>query len=160
MKNKWTATGVSICDRTVGNWLNGIGFPYRKDEPKLVLRSKEKRTRLHWPTEKQSWSADDLMKMVFNDESWIYICQGDDGETFVWCNSNETCQNECLKKTRTFTNTFMTYCCLSDKLPRKLLSQQSIHKYTMKFWRIFFLINLPPSKAIMSLKYKGLLGEK
>lgn len=32
MKKKWVKTEVNLCDRTVINWLNEIGFIYRKDK--------------------------------------------------------------------------------------------------------------------------------
>lgn len=59
MKNKWPESGVNVCDRTVKNWLNEVGFTYGKAKGKPPLTPKKKTTRLQWSKEKQSWSADD-----------------------------------------------------------------------------------------------------
>ena len=69
MKNKWAETGVNVCDRTVRNRLNEMRFTYRKAKRKPALTPKQKKTRLQWAKEKQSWSVDDWMKVKFSDES-------------------------------------------------------------------------------------------
>uniref|UniRef100_A0A3B3YRI5 Transposase Tc1-like domain-containing protein n=1 Tax=Poecilia mexicana TaxID=48701 RepID=A0A3B3YRI5_9TELE len=87
MKHKWEEAGVNVCDRTVRNRLKEMGFQYRKAKRKPALTPKHKRTRLQWAKERQSWTVDDWMKVVFSDESIICIGQGDDAGTFVWCRS-------------------------------------------------------------------------
>uniref|UniRef100_A0A3B5PSX5 Transposase Tc1-like domain-containing protein n=1 Tax=Xiphophorus maculatus TaxID=8083 RepID=A0A3B5PSX5_XIPMA len=84
MKHKWEEVGVNVCDRTVRNRLKEMGFQYRKAKRKPALTPKHKRTRLQWAKERQSWTVDDWMKVVFSDESRICIGQGDDAGTFVW----------------------------------------------------------------------------
>uniref|UniRef100_A0A672Q5G6 Transposase Tc1-like domain-containing protein n=1 Tax=Sinocyclocheilus grahami TaxID=75366 RepID=A0A672Q5G6_SINGR len=69
MKNKWLESGVNVCDRTVRNRLNKMGFTYRKAKRKPALTPKQKTTRLQWSKEKQSWSVHDWMKVIFSDES-------------------------------------------------------------------------------------------
>uniref|UniRef100_A0A3B5QR73 Transposase Tc1-like domain-containing protein n=1 Tax=Xiphophorus maculatus TaxID=8083 RepID=A0A3B5QR73_XIPMA len=78
MKHKWEEVGVNVCDRTVRNRLKEMGFQYRKAKRKPALTPKHKRTRLQWAKERQSWTVDDWMKVVFSDESRICIGQGDD----------------------------------------------------------------------------------
>uniref|UniRef100_A0A3B5PUG8 Transposase Tc1-like domain-containing protein n=1 Tax=Xiphophorus maculatus TaxID=8083 RepID=A0A3B5PUG8_XIPMA len=82
MKHKWEEVGVNVCDRTVRNRLKEMGFQYRKAKRKPALTPKHKRTRLQWAKERQSWTVDDWMKVVFSDESRICIGQGDDAGTF------------------------------------------------------------------------------
>uniref|UniRef100_A0A671NXU9 Uncharacterized protein n=1 Tax=Sinocyclocheilus anshuiensis TaxID=1608454 RepID=A0A671NXU9_9TELE len=57
MKHKWAETGVNVCDRTVINRLNEMRFKYRKAKRKPALTPKQKKTRLQWAKEKQSWSV-------------------------------------------------------------------------------------------------------
>uniref|UniRef100_A0A3B5PUV6 Transposase Tc1-like domain-containing protein n=1 Tax=Xiphophorus maculatus TaxID=8083 RepID=A0A3B5PUV6_XIPMA len=76
MKHKWEEVGVNVCDRTVRNRLKEMGFQYRKAKRKPALTPKHKRTRLQWAKERQSWTVDDWMKVVFSDESRICIGQG------------------------------------------------------------------------------------
>uniref|UniRef100_A0A3B5QUP0 Transposase Tc1-like domain-containing protein n=1 Tax=Xiphophorus maculatus TaxID=8083 RepID=A0A3B5QUP0_XIPMA len=75
MKHKWEEVGVNVCDRTVRNRLEEMGFQYRKAKRKPALTPKHKRTRLQWAKERQSWTVDDWMKVVFSDESRICIGQ-------------------------------------------------------------------------------------
>ena len=90
-----------------------MGFTYRKAKRKPALTPKQKKPRLQWAEEKQSWSMDDWMKVIFIDESQICIGQGDDTGTFVWCSSNETYKDDCLKKTIKFPHSFMIWGCMS-----------------------------------------------
>uniref|UniRef100_A0A3B1JB81 Transposase Tc1-like domain-containing protein n=1 Tax=Astyanax mexicanus TaxID=7994 RepID=A0A3B1JB81_ASTMX len=83
MKHKWEEAGANVCDRTVRNRLKEMGFQYRKAKRKPSLTPKHKRTRLQWAKERQSWTVDDWMKVIFSDESRICIGQGDDAGTFV-----------------------------------------------------------------------------
>ncbi|CAJ0966607.1 unnamed protein product [Ranitomeya imitator] len=76
-----------------------MGFTFRKAKRKPSLTPKQKKTRLQWATEKQSWTVDDWMKVLFSDESRICIGRGADAGTFVWCRSNEIYKDDCLKKT-------------------------------------------------------------
>uniref|UniRef100_A0A4W6BLW5 Transposase Tc1-like domain-containing protein n=1 Tax=Lates calcarifer TaxID=8187 RepID=A0A4W6BLW5_LATCA len=69
MRNKWEETGVNVCDRTVRNRLKEMGFTYRKAKRKPSLTPKQKKTRLQWAKEKQLWTVDDWMKVIFSDES-------------------------------------------------------------------------------------------
>uniref|UniRef100_A0A3B4Y4D5 Transposase Tc1-like domain-containing protein n=1 Tax=Seriola lalandi dorsalis TaxID=1841481 RepID=A0A3B4Y4D5_SERLL len=46
MRNKWTETGVDVCDRTVRNHLQEMGFTFRKAKRKPSLTPEQKRTRL------------------------------------------------------------------------------------------------------------------
>ncbi len=115
MRNKWAETGVNICDRTVRNGLKEMGFTYRKAKRKPSVTPKQKKTRLQWAKEKQSWTVDDWMKVIFSDESRICIGQGDDAGTFVWCRSNEIYEDDCLKKTCKFPQSLMIWSCMSGK---------------------------------------------
>ncbi len=56
-----------------------------------------KKTRFEWAKERQSWSVDDWMKVIFSDESQICNGQGDDSETLVLCRSNKRYKGDCLK---------------------------------------------------------------
>uniref|UniRef100_A0A672JJ44 Transposase Tc1-like domain-containing protein n=1 Tax=Salarias fasciatus TaxID=181472 RepID=A0A672JJ44_SALFA len=56
--------GVNVCDRTVQNGLKE-GFSYRKAKRKPSLMLQQKRTRLQWAKERQSWAVDDWMKCFF-----------------------------------------------------------------------------------------------
>uniref|UniRef100_A0A8B9GVX2 Transposase Tc1-like domain-containing protein n=1 Tax=Astyanax mexicanus TaxID=7994 RepID=A0A8B9GVX2_ASTMX len=76
MKHKWEEAGANVCDRTVRNRLKEMGFQYRKAKRKPSLTPKHKRTRLQWAKERQSWTVDDWMKVIFSDESRICIGQG------------------------------------------------------------------------------------
>uniref|UniRef100_A0A3B5QWB7 Tc1-like transposase DDE domain-containing protein n=1 Tax=Xiphophorus maculatus TaxID=8083 RepID=A0A3B5QWB7_XIPMA len=107
--------GVNVCDRTVRNRLKEMGFQYRKAKRKPALTPKHKRTRLQWAKERQSWTVDDWMKVVFSDESRICIGQGDDAGTFVWCRSSEIYEEACLKKTTKFPQSLMIWGCMSGK---------------------------------------------
>uniref|UniRef100_A0A3B1IMH6 Transposase Tc1-like domain-containing protein n=1 Tax=Astyanax mexicanus TaxID=7994 RepID=A0A3B1IMH6_ASTMX len=76
MKHTWEEAGANVCDRTVRNRLKEMGFQYRKAKRKPSLTPKHKRTRLQWAKERQSWTVDDWMKVIFSDESRICIGQG------------------------------------------------------------------------------------
>ncbi|CAJ0964526.1 unnamed protein product [Ranitomeya imitator] len=104
-----------LCDRTVRNRLKEMGFTYRKVKRKPSLTPKQKKTRLQWAKEKQSWTVDDWMKVLFSDESRICIGQGDDAGTFVWCRSNEIYKDDCLKRTCKFPQSLMIWGCMSGK---------------------------------------------
>uniref|UniRef100_A0A3B1JCI9 Tc1-like transposase DDE domain-containing protein n=1 Tax=Astyanax mexicanus TaxID=7994 RepID=A0A3B1JCI9_ASTMX len=95
MKHKWEEAGANVCDQTVRNRLKEMGFQYRK--------------------ERQSWTVDDWMKVIFSDESRICIGQGDDAGTFVWCRSSEIYEEACLKKTTKFPQSLMIWGCMSGK---------------------------------------------
>uniref|UniRef100_A0A672LFZ7 Transposase Tc1-like domain-containing protein n=1 Tax=Sinocyclocheilus grahami TaxID=75366 RepID=A0A672LFZ7_SINGR len=43
MKNTWAETGVNVCDRTVRNRLDEVGFTYRKAKRKPALTPKQTR---------------------------------------------------------------------------------------------------------------------
>uniref|UniRef100_A0AAR2K6C9 Transposase Tc1-like domain-containing protein n=1 Tax=Pygocentrus nattereri TaxID=42514 RepID=A0AAR2K6C9_PYGNA len=115
MKHKWEEAGANVCDRTVRNRLKEMGFQYRKAKRKPSLTPKQKRTRLQWAKERQSWTVDDWMKVIFSDESRICIGQGDDAETFVWCRSSEIYEEDCLKKATKFPQSLMIWGCMSGK---------------------------------------------
>jgi len=51
---------------------------------------KEKKTRLQRAKEKQSWTEDGWMKVIFRDESSICFGQTNYAGTFAWCRSSET----------------------------------------------------------------------
>ena len=61
------------------------------------------------------------MKVIFMNESRIYICQGDNNGTFVWCRSNETCKDNCQKKTSKFPKSFKISGCMSFKEPGEMI---------------------------------------
>uniref|UniRef100_A0A3B4TA56 Transposase Tc1-like domain-containing protein n=1 Tax=Seriola dumerili TaxID=41447 RepID=A0A3B4TA56_SERDU len=63
MRKKWMETGVDVCDRTVRNRLQEVGFTFRKAKRKPSLTPKQKRTRLQGAKEKHSWTVDDWMKV-------------------------------------------------------------------------------------------------
>lgn len=67
MRNKWAQTGARVSDRTVRNRLAEMGFSYRKAKRKPVLTYKHKKARLRWAKERQSWTVDDWMKVIFTD---------------------------------------------------------------------------------------------
>uniref|UniRef100_A0A3Q3AU23 Tc1-like transposase DDE domain-containing protein n=1 Tax=Kryptolebias marmoratus TaxID=37003 RepID=A0A3Q3AU23_KRYMA len=104
VRNKWEETGVNVCDRTVRNHLKEMGFTYSKAKRKL-----------QWAKERQSWTVDDWMKVIFSNESRICIGQGDDAGTFVWCCSSEIFADDCLKKTCRFPQSLMIWGCMSGK---------------------------------------------
>uniref|UniRef100_A0A3B3QGW8 Transposase Tc1-like domain-containing protein n=1 Tax=Paramormyrops kingsleyae TaxID=1676925 RepID=A0A3B3QGW8_9TELE len=114
------ASHTNVCDRTVRNWLREIEFRYRKAKHKPSLTPKQEKTRLQWAKEKQSWTVDDWMKVVFSDESRICIGQGDDAGMFVWCHPNETYKDDCLKKTSKFPQSLMIWGCMSGKGPGQM----------------------------------------
>uniref|UniRef100_A0A3Q2ZWT6 Transposase Tc1-like domain-containing protein n=1 Tax=Kryptolebias marmoratus TaxID=37003 RepID=A0A3Q2ZWT6_KRYMA len=115
MRNKWEETGVNVCDQTVRNHLKEMGFTYRKAKRKPLLTPKQRKTKLQWAKERQSWTVDDWMKVIFSDESQICIGQGDDVGTFVWCHSNEIYADICLKKMCKFPQSLMIWGCMSGK---------------------------------------------
>ncbi|XP_053499736.1 ganglioside-induced differentiation-associated protein 1-like 1 isoform X1 [Ictalurus furcatus] len=57
------------------------------------------------------------MKVIFSDESRMCIGQGDDAGTFVWCRTNETDKDDCLKKTIKFPHSLMIWGFMSGKGP-------------------------------------------
>uniref|UniRef100_A0A3B3XAG8 Transposase Tc1-like domain-containing protein n=1 Tax=Poecilia mexicana TaxID=48701 RepID=A0A3B3XAG8_9TELE len=63
MKHIGEEAGVNVCDRTVRNRLKEMGFQYRKAKRKPALKTKQKRTRLQWAKERQSWT---VVSAVFN----------------------------------------------------------------------------------------------
>ncbi|CAJ0960620.1 unnamed protein product [Ranitomeya imitator] len=67
-----------------------------------VPEGEREKTRLQLAKEKQLWTVDDQMKVIFSDESQICIGQGYDAGTFVWCRSNEIYKDDCLKRTCKF----------------------------------------------------------
>ncbi|KAL7380620.1 hypothetical protein ABVT39_020779 [Epinephelus coioides] len=151
MRNKWEETGVNVCDRTVRNRLKEMGFTYRKAKRKPSLTPKQKKTRLQWAKEKQSWTADDWMKVIFNDEPRICIGQGDDAGTFVWCRSNEI--YDCLKKTCKFPQSLMIWGCMSvflkaRKLPFEMTSVLCHVCDLLFFYKIKQLNEHPPRLVI------------
>uniref|UniRef100_A0A096MI25 Transposase Tc1-like domain-containing protein n=1 Tax=Poecilia formosa TaxID=48698 RepID=A0A096MI25_POEFO len=109
MKHKSEEAGVDVCDRTVKNRLKDMGFQYRKAKRKPALTPKHKRTRLQRAKERQSWTVDDWMKVIFSDYG-----QGDDAGTFVWCRSSEIYEEACLKKTTKFPQSLMIWGCISS----------------------------------------------
>uniref|UniRef100_A0A3Q3AMG8 Tc1-like transposase DDE domain-containing protein n=1 Tax=Kryptolebias marmoratus TaxID=37003 RepID=A0A3Q3AMG8_KRYMA len=74
-----------------------------------------KKTRLQWAKERQLRTVDDWMKVIFSYESQIYIGQGDDAGTLVWCRSNEIYADDCLKTTCKFPQSLMIWGCMSGK---------------------------------------------
>uniref|UniRef100_A0A672Y5E8 Transposase Tc1-like domain-containing protein n=1 Tax=Sphaeramia orbicularis TaxID=375764 RepID=A0A672Y5E8_9TELE len=66
MRNKWEEAGVNVCDRTVRNRLKEMGYTYRKTKRKPSLTPKQKKNRLQWAKEKQSWTVDDWRKVIFD----------------------------------------------------------------------------------------------
>uniref|UniRef100_A0A3B5B7H8 Transposase Tc1-like domain-containing protein n=1 Tax=Stegastes partitus TaxID=144197 RepID=A0A3B5B7H8_9TELE len=58
-----------------------MGFTSRKAKQKPSITPKQKKIRLQWAKEYQSWSVDDWMKVIFSDES--RICIGQDDDAFV-----------------------------------------------------------------------------
>ncbi|CAJ0951568.1 unnamed protein product [Ranitomeya imitator] len=116
MRNECEETGVNVCDRTVRNRLKEMEFTYRKAKRKPSLTPKQKKTRLQWAKEKQWWTVDDWMNVVFSDESRICIGQGDDDGTFVWCRSNEIYKDDCLKRTCRSPQSLMIWGCMSGSI--------------------------------------------
>lgn len=60
-KNKWAERvkkRITVCDLTIRNGMNEMGFAHRKDKQKPALTLKLKRTRLHWTQEKHDGVAD------------------------------------------------------------------------------------------------------
>ena len=49
------------------------------------------------------------MKLIFTDESRIYMSQGDDVGSFVQFHSYETDETDCPKKTSKFPKSFMIF---------------------------------------------------
>lgn len=62
---------------------------------------------LQWDIRKQTWSVDDSIKAIFNDESRSCIGQSDDVGTSLWCSSNATYKDACLKQTNRFIHSLM-----------------------------------------------------
>ena len=58
--------------------------------------------KLKWVIEKQSYSVYNWMKVIFNEQSWTCISQGDDAGTFVRYHSNQTSKNVCLSERSKF----------------------------------------------------------
>lgn len=77
--------------------MNKIIFLCRKSEQKLALTPKQKKTKLQWAKEKQSWSKD-----------------RDDAGTFAWCSSNEIYKDDCLKTIKC-PHSFMIRSCMPGK---------------------------------------------
>ncbi len=69
MRNEWKETGVNVCEQTVRKHLKEMGFTNRKVKGKPSLTPKQNKTRLQWAEEKQWWTVDDWMKVIFSDES-------------------------------------------------------------------------------------------
>ena len=86
MKNKWAEKEANVCDRTVPNRIGEIGFKYKKTKRNPTLTAEHKKIRVQWTKEKKSWSVGDWRKVIFNDESGIYIGQGGDiGNWSTFC---------------------------------------------------------------------------
>uniref|UniRef100_A0A3P9N3W9 Transposase Tc1-like domain-containing protein n=1 Tax=Poecilia reticulata TaxID=8081 RepID=A0A3P9N3W9_POERE len=62
---------ITTKQMNIRNRLKDMGFQYRKAKRKPALTPKHKRTRLQWAKERQSWTVDDWMKVIFSDESRI-----------------------------------------------------------------------------------------
>ena len=75
---------VDVCDRTVRNRHREMGFSYRKNKKKLALKAAQKKKCLQWATNKCTWTVNDWEKLIFSDESQIFVGHGDDAGTFVW----------------------------------------------------------------------------
>ena len=82
MKNKFSETGVNVCDRTIRNRLNSLSllhwwylyFPLHwfTAEGKFRFRISGLKGLMNWPLqsfEKKSQSVDDWMKVIFSGES-------------------------------------------------------------------------------------------
>lgn len=87
---KWRAkemieTGDNVCDRSVRNWLDEIGFILKRAKWKPALTPKQKKTRLQWARKVQSLNVDESD----SGSSPISIDQGYNAGTFTFSPSNE-----------------------------------------------------------------------
>jgi len=69
MKNKWAETGINICNQAGRSWKKEMWFPFRKAKYEPSVTPKEKKTRSQRAEEKQPWTVDGWMKVMFRDES-------------------------------------------------------------------------------------------
>ena len=65
IKNKWAETGFSVC--YCEKPAEGNGVSIQKSQTKPSLTPKQKKTRLQWAEEKQSWTVAGWMKGIFRD---------------------------------------------------------------------------------------------
>ena len=82
----------------IGIDLERSGFSYRKAKRKTALTTSQKKKCLQWVKNKCTWAVDDWEKVIFSDESRIYVGHGDDAGTFVCRRGNEAYLDDCIKK--------------------------------------------------------------
>uniref|UniRef100_A0A3B1K6C0 Tc1-like transposase DDE domain-containing protein n=1 Tax=Astyanax mexicanus TaxID=7994 RepID=A0A3B1K6C0_ASTMX len=160
LKHKWEEAGANVCDRTVRNRLKEMGFQYRKAKRKPSLTPKHKRTRLQWAKERQSWTVDDWMKVIFSDESRICIGQGDHAGTFVWCRSSEIYEEACLKKTTKFPQSLMIWGCMSGKVYIDILDSFLIPSIEQMFGDNEIIFQDDNASCHRAKTVKAFLGER
>ena len=92
MKNESVKTGVNVCNRTIRNLANKMGFSSTQGEakrkPDLIYKLSE--VTFEQTKEKHSCRVDNWMKVIFSDESRICSDQGDNAGIFMWCHRNES----------------------------------------------------------------------
>lgn len=79
----------NVCDRTVRNRLNEMGYSFCKAKTKPFLTKLHRKKRLEWCKEHRHWTVDDWKKVIFSDESRVCIGAGDNVGQFVWRKTSE-----------------------------------------------------------------------
>ena len=122
--------------------LNDIKFTYRKVKWKPALMPKEKKTSLKWSTGKQLCCANFLIKVIITDELWIFNGNNRDTGTFICCSFYRTKESPGRKQWN-FSNHLWYRVAYQVKNKGKWqpLHQMSEHRWTLKFWTLFYLID-------------------
>ena len=115
-----SGSSIDVCARAVRNWLWDMGFSYKKVKRKTALKTAQKKKWLQWAKNKCTWTVDDWEKIIFSDESRIYVGHGDDAETFVWRRGNEAYSDGWIKKQIKFLTSVFIWDCMTRKGPGEL----------------------------------------
>ena len=69
INGKWAQ---NVCDRTVRNRINEMGYSFCKAKTKPFLTKLHRKKRLEWFKEHRHWTVDDWKKVIFSDESRVH----------------------------------------------------------------------------------------
>ncbi len=115
MNAEWKKCKTHVCDRTVRNRLNEMGYLFCKAKTKPLLTKQYRLQRLRWARQHRNWGVDDWKAVIFSDESRVCVGSGDGAGRFVWRRSTEKFSEECLLRKQKFAASIMVWGCMSSR---------------------------------------------
>ena len=113
----------------------GFGHPWLRWL--TYRRHKSEKTRVQWAKTTTTTADYDWIKVIFNDEPPIWIRNGADAGTLVWCRSNKMCEDDYLKRTckfTTITDMILMKLFLFHQLKGCLVSMWSLDVFSVSEW--------------------------